>query len=146
MISTVDKATRVYVIDDEPLDNIIFKMLLKRVNSKIQVDAINDGRNAINKLIQMCKTKPEGLPDYIFLDLNMPGMNGWDFLAEFKRFGINQYKKIHINILSSSVYWEDINKSLSNPLVEHFFNKPINLENMKSIFRADGFAGNLSIV
>ena len=131
-----NRPTSIYVIDDEPLDNIIFKMLIKRVDGEIDVDAINNGHNAICKLVQISETEPERLPDYIFLDVNMPGMNGWQFLSEYERLKIGQFKKTHIYILSSSLYHEDYMKSQSNPLIEDFINKPINLENLKTIFKA----------
>ncbi|GAA4327240.1 response regulator [Mucilaginibacter gynuensis] len=146
MVTIVNKPASVFVIDDEPLDNIIFKMLIKRVDDDINVNAINDGRNAIDQLLEIGIKTPESLPDYIFLDLNMPGMNGWDFLKEFKRLGLNRFKKIQINILSSSVFSEDIVRSRSNPLVDNFFNKPINLDNLKTIFKPGDFIGGLSLL
>ena len=125
----------IYVIDDGPLDNMIFRMLIKRLDGKINVDAIDDGQNAINKLVETSQTEPERLPDYIFLDLNMPLMDGWQFLTEYERLKIDQFKKINIYILSSSIDYGDIAKSKSNHLVEGFINKPLNLENLKTIFQ-----------
>lgn len=133
---TKKRSTSIYVIDDAPLDNMIFKMLMKRVSGEINVDAIDNGQNAINKLTLLSETEPECLPDYIFLDLNMPEMDGWEFLTEYSRLKIDKFKKTHIYILSSSIHHEDLVKSQSNPLVEDFINKPLNLENLKTIFRA----------
>lgn len=135
MMTETNKLRRIYVIDDTPLDNMIFKMLIKRVDLKINVDAIDNGQSAINKLVQV-SAEPDLLPDYIFLDLNMPQMDGWEFLSEYKRLKIGLHKKIQIYILSSSIDNDDMMRSKSNPLVEDFINKPLDLENLKTIFEA----------
>ncbi|AMR30974.1 hypothetical protein A0256_05810 [Mucilaginibacter sp. PAMC 26640] len=126
----------IFVIDDEALDIMIFKLMVKRVDESLDVDAISSGHNAIDKLNQIAKTQPELMPDYIFLDLNMPGMNGWEFLDEYKRLNMDRIKKTHIYILSSSVYNNDLAKSQANSLVENFIYKPINLDNLREIFAA----------
>ncbi|MGY4537097.1 CheY-like chemotaxis protein [Mucilaginibacter sp. UYNi724] len=131
---TNTQPTRIYVIDDEPLDNMIIKMLIKRVDGEINVDTINNGAGAIEKLIKVADTNVNELPDYIFLDLNMPEMNGWEFLREYERLKL--LKKIQIYILSSSIYREDMDKSKCEPLVEDFINKPLNLEHLRNILKA----------
>jgi CheY-like chemotaxis protein len=75
------------------------------------------------------------LPDYIFLDINMPVMNGWDFLDVFDRMRIDPFGKIEIYIVSSSVFAEDIDKSRSYPTVKEFISKPLNQEKLKHVFK-----------
>jgi CheY-like chemotaxis protein len=127
---------KILVIDDEELDNAIFKMLINRVIKNSEVDIMVNGEEAIKKLLEVSKSNPELLPDFIFLDLKMPVMNGWQFLEEFERLNIDPLRKIQIYVLSSSVLSDDINKSLSNPLVEDFLSKPINLDKIRTIFEA----------
>jgi CheY-like chemotaxis protein len=127
---------KILVIDDEELDNAIFKMLINRVIKNSEVDVMVNGEEAIKKLLEVSKSNPELLPDFIFLDLKMPVMNGWQFLEEFERLNIDPLRKIQIYVLSSSVLSDDINKSLSNPLVEDFLSKPINLDKIRTIFEA----------
>lgn len=127
---------KILVIDDEELDNAIFKMLINRVIKNSEVDVMVNGEEAIKKLLEVSNHNPELLPDFIFLDLKMPVMNGWQFLKEFERLNIDPLRKIQIYILSSSVLSDDIDKSLSNPLVEDFLSKPINLDKIRTIFEA----------
>ena len=126
----------IYVIDDEQLDNMIAKMLIKRINTDINVVTFNDGQTAIDQIVFLSETSPESLPDYIFLDINMPGMNGWQFLKAYASRQIDRIKQIHIYIISSSIDYNDIIKSKSNPLVYDFINKPLNAENLKTILWA----------
>jgi response regulator RpfG family c-di-GMP phosphodiesterase len=136
MMIVKDRPTSVYIIDDQPLDNIIVEMLIKRVDKEIDVNIINNGESAINKLIEISQSEPKLLPDYIFLDINMPGMDGWQFLSEYARLKMDQLKKTRIYILSSSFYHEDITRSHSNPLVVDFISKPFKLENLRTILMA----------
>ncbi|MDB5287322.1 MAG: hypothetical protein JWR05_2271 [Mucilaginibacter sp.] len=126
---------KIMVIDDEELDNAIFKMLINRVIKNSEIDIVVNGEEAIKKLLEL-SNNPELLPDFIFLDLQMPVMNGWQFLEEFERLNIDPLRKIQIYILSSSILSDDIDKSLSNPLVEDFLSKPINLDKIRTIFEA----------
>lgn len=128
--------TNIFLIDDQPIDNVIFKMLINKVVDNTKVSANVDGQIAIEQLVGLTKTSPESLPDYIFLDINMPGMDGWQFLSEYERLSINSFKKIRIYMLSSTVYRHDIDRSKANPLVVDFLEKPINLERIKSVFSA----------
>jgi CheY-like chemotaxis protein len=74
------------------------------------------------------------LPDYILLDINMPIMNGWEFLDEYKRLNLDPLGKSKIYIISSSVFSNDINKARSYPLVKDFISKPLNVEKIKELF------------
>ncbi|MES2266943.1 MAG: response regulator [Bacteroidota bacterium] len=131
-----NKPISVYVIDDEPLDNIIVKMLIKRVDTDINVNTLSDGQKAIDQLEHLSETEPDCLPDYIFLDINMPGMDGWQFLKAYAGLKIGNMKRIVIYVISSSIDCNDITMSKANPLVADFINKPLNVENLRNILRA----------
>ena len=130
------KPISVYVIDDEPLDNMIVKMLIKRVDTDINVNTLSDGQKAIDQLELLSETEPDCLPDYIFLDINMPGMDGWQFLKAYAGLKIGKMKRIVIYVISSSIDCNDITMSRANPLVADFINKPLNVENLRTILRA----------
>lgn len=135
-MTSPNRPTNIYIIDDEPIDTMIFKLLVNRVDETIDVDTISSAQKALDRLVHISKTHPSDLPDYIFLDLNMPVMNGWNFLHEYERLEISQLKEIPIYILSSSVHHEDVARSKANPSVKQFINKPANLDILKTIFKA----------
>jgi CheY-like chemotaxis protein len=126
--------SNILVIDDGEIDNIIFEKVVKRVMSNSRIDACNNAQSAIDKLMHINDTAPHLFPDYIFLDLTMPDMNGWDFLDEFRRLDIDPLKQSKIYVLSSSISSKDINRSRTNPLVFDFISKPINREKAEAIF------------
>jgi CheY-like chemotaxis protein len=88
----------------------------------------------------MQKKGLDKLPDYILLDINMPIMNGWDFLDEYKRLSIDPLGKTKIYIISSSVFSNDINKAKSYNLVKSFISKPLSVEKIKEMFEIENEA------
>ena len=82
------------------------------------------------------KAQPEELPDIIFLDLNMPTVNGWEFLEKFEQLSMEKsLEKCLIYILTSSLDTADIAKADDNILVKGFIHKPIDLEDMAVILQ-----------
>jgi len=124
----------VLLIDDAELDMAIFEMTLKLMLIDANLEFCTNGKTAIDKLVDIHLHAPENTPDYIFLDLNMPVMNGLKFLDEFERLDIDPTGKTKIYILSSSISDRDINQSTRSPHVANFLHKPINFEKVKEIF------------
>ena len=96
-----------------------------------------NGKFAIDELAEIQRQDPSKLPDYILLDINMPIMNGWEFLDEYKRLNIDPLGKSKIYIISSSVFSNDINKARSYPLVKNFISKPLSVEKIKEMLAAN---------
>jgi CheY-like chemotaxis protein len=74
------------------------------------------------------------LPEIIFLDLNMPVMDGWEFLGEFVKIKNNFDKKISLYVVSSSIDPRDLERAKSFNLVTDYLIKPIELKKFEKIF------------
>lgn len=79
-------------------------------------------------------TDEEKLPDIIFLDLNMPVMDGWEFLNEFIKIKNHLNKKITLYVVSSSIDPRDLERAKSFNLVTDYLIKPIELKKFEKIF------------
>jgi CheY-like chemotaxis protein len=119
------------IIDDDP----IYKMLAKRIISLNQFSDLifeyRDGNEAYLALKQM-HDQGEQMPDVIFLDINMPIWDGWDFLDEIIKLELKHSFEIYM--VSSSTNPYDIEKAEKYPLIKRFLTKPLEIEALKLIF------------
>lgn len=128
------KSVSVLLVDDDEINNFISIKLIKKALLNTEIMACLNGKFAIEQLSEIQSKDPGKLPDYILLDINMPIMNGWEFLDEYKRLNLDPLGKSKIFIISSSVFSNDINKARSYPLVKDFISKPLNVEKIKELF------------
>lgn len=121
-------------IDDDPITLMLCKMVISKSSFSNEVVTAKNGEEALkyfDEIKTLASTKNE--PQLIFLDLNMPVMNGWEFLDSF---GTSEYAEFHntkIIILSSSIDPDDLEKSKKYPIVIDFFSKPITKEMLESL-------------
>jgi CheY-like chemotaxis protein len=127
----------ILLVDDDEINNFISIKLIKKALLTSDIMACLNGKFAIDQLVDIQKHDPDKLPDYIFLDINMPIMNGWEFLDEYKRLNLDPMGKIKIFIISSSVFSNDINRAKSYPVVKSFISKPLSVEKIKELFEAE---------
>jgi len=114
----------VMLIDDNDTDNFISKRIIELTQFARQVEAQNSGQGALDYL-QQYQDEPEKLPDLIFLDINMPIVDGFMFLYEFENLSQAIQNKCKVIILSSSDNQRDINRLINNEHVIKYVTKPL---------------------
>ncbi len=128
------KFNNVFVVDDDKIHHFIIKKLLENNNIAIEPFFFENGLDAINDL----KVKINNgviLPDLILLDINMPILDGWQFLEEFIGLKTKTVEDIVIHIISSSDNRIDIEKAENfKDVIENYFVKPMTADAIKSIF------------
>lgn len=118
------KYNRIMLIDDNEVD--------LKINSKIitisklfdEIILCQSGEEALNYLSRNLK-EADKLPDFILLDIQMPEMDGFEFLEIFKRLPAPITEKCLVAILSSTLDFGDIKKAEANPYVTRLFKKPL---------------------
>jgi CheY-like chemotaxis protein len=126
------KETQILIIDDDEINNFIAGKLIRKVQENTVVNNCLNGLEGINYI--KSKIDTNDFPDIIFLDINMPVMNGWEFLDLYSELISEIKKEVTINMLSSSVYNEDIEKAKIYPAVSRFISKPLTIEKIQSLF------------
>lgn len=116
------------IIDDDPIHVFVTQSALKEQDSIKSVLVFTNGKEAYDSLKDLVEMK-KTLPDVIFLDINMPIWDGWDFLDEFIKIPID--KKITIYVVSSSNNPEDMQRAKTYKEVDNFIIKPITMEKIK---------------
>ena len=127
------KINSMYVIDDDRIYHFLLKNLFKQNGIEINSTFFNNGYEAIEAMKQ--KKDADEMPDLILLDVNMPIMNGWQFLEEYTKLKKALPKPSTIYMISSSNDEVDINKAKGyGDIVKDYFLKPICKEDLDKIF------------
>ncbi|BAV06370.1 Response regulator receiver domain-containing protein [Filimonas lacunae] len=127
------KLHSILLIDDDDATNFINSFLLKQLDITEQI-TIKDNAAAALDFLQTGIQEMQ-IPDLIFLDINMPGMNGWEFLEQFQaRFST---RKLHtvIVMLTTSANPDDAEKAATYPEIAAFKTKPLDKTKISEILR-----------
>ena len=119
----------ILLIDDDSSDNFIHKMIIKNMDIADHIDVALNGEEGLKYLLR--DNTP--VPEIIFLDINMPKMNGWEFMEEYKKLDESRRSKIVIGMLTTSFNPDDKSKSKFTTDIESFNNKPLTEEMLSQI-------------
>ena len=120
--------------DDEMYVNLITKIIdVKKLSRNLLV--FRNGKQALDYFIAALKNlKNQGIPQVILLDLNMPVMDGWQFLTALSEQNLDNLKNTTIYIVSSSINSSDIERSKAIQQVSDFLIKPVNFDELEKAF------------
>lgn len=130
------KLSSVLLIDDDEPTNIFTSIILEDVGCAEKVHIAQGGKEALNFLSD-CIQKETALclPDLIFLDINMPAMDGWEFLDEYQKLKEEKWQNPVIVMLTTSLNPDDRMKASQRPDVAFFETKPLTEEKLKNVLR-----------
>lgn len=128
------KFNDVFVVDDDKIFHFIIKKLLVNNNINVTPFFFENGLQALEGIKSKLDRK-ENQPDLILLDINMPILDGWQFLEEFKSIKNKIQKEVIIYIISSSDNTVDRNRANDfKDEIKDYYLKPITVDGIKSIF------------
>ena len=114
----------ILLVDDDPADNFYHKIILEESEYVGSIQSVLNGQEAFSYLNNLIQAE-QILPDLIFLDINMPKMNGFDFLDEFQTLPASILDNCKIVMLSSSIHPADVEKAQKYPECIKYMNKPL---------------------
>jgi len=121
---------KTYLIDDDDLGIYLTEQLLRVEGFSNTICTFQSAEEALETLV---KTRKEAAPQVVFLDLNMPIMNGWQFLDALAPYEKDLRGTCHIYILTSSLALTDLEKSKHYNLVAGLIHKPLDSEGIRVI-------------
>lgn len=123
----------IYLIDDDKVFNFLNETLIRKVKGdSFHIKAFDNARSALNDIRECLAQDNANIPDKIFLDINMPEMDGWEFLDELNDIPLKGHR-CDVIMLTSSVSPLDIAKSRTYSCVKEFVSKPISEEKLNEV-------------
>ncbi len=128
------KLNCILVIDDDEPTNFFTQMILEESDCAKNIRIVQSGQEALDYLAKSAAGENEAFypsPDLIFLDINMPAMDGWEFLGENKK--INMESGVIVVMLTTSLFPEDKARAEQLPEISGFENKPLTAEKLTAL-------------
>lgn len=128
MREKIDKLDCVLLIDDDDATNFYHTIILEEEFIDGHIQSVRSAKEGLDFLL--CKGAYAELPQpgIIFLDINMPGMNGWDFLAKYNELSKDIHNRSIVVMLTTSVNPDDKERAERIPVVKEFVHKPLTPE------------------
>lgn len=123
---------RYLLVDDDTIFNFLHTEVIKAVDNSAQIDLFNSSTEGLEFLKDALEDK-HPMPNFLFLDIRMPEMDGFEYLDELMKYPVEKFKDLRIYVLSSSLAERDKDKSLSYPIVTGFIEKTLTIEKLKGL-------------
>jgi two-component SAPR family response regulator len=125
----MNRHERIIFVDDDPDTNFYHQVVFKRIKRTSEIIVFQKGTDALKYL-----EKEINNFNLLFLDINMPIMNGWQFLKHYEKLDEKIKSKTFIVMLTSSTNYDDKTKAERIPSVKKYFNKPLTPDVINNIF------------
>ncbi len=125
------------IVDDDYVHKLVMRKMIDHCCNHVDVQFAENGREGLELIQAAVKDPSIPLPDVIFLDIEMPEINGWEFMEIFSKLPEAVTKKIRVYVASSSITAEDKHRINDYPIARGLMEKPIPLETMKRILHVN---------
>ena len=131
------KLNCVLLIDDDEPTNFLNNMFIEETNCSKHIEVAQSAKDALEYLAssQQSENSNEPFPELIFLDINMPSMDGWEFLEKYKELKKENSAQIIIIMLTTSLNPDDVLRAYQMPEISGFENKPLTTEKIDVIVK-----------
>lgn len=128
-------ARSVLLVDDDDTTNYLHQLIIGKAGAEVELAVALDGRAALENL-QARIDGGRAMPEVILLDINMPRMNGFEFLDAFGALPEEQRAGVRTVMVTTSFLPEDISRALANDFVSGFKTKPLSVADMQEILES----------
>ncbi|MGJ3236892.1 response regulator [Marivirga sp.] len=125
MTDKIEKLNCILLIDDDEATNFYHKIILEEEGIDVYIQSVKSAKEGLDFLLSKGVYEDCPNPGIIFLDLNMPGMSGWDFLEEYNVLSKDIHDRAVVSILTTSENPDDRERAASIPIVKDFVQKPL---------------------
>ena len=124
------------VIDDDEPTNFLNRMIIEESDCATSVKTLQSAEKALEYLCDpKAGAEAHPLPELIFLDINMPAMDGWEFLEEYRKLNGQRKADVMVIMLTTSLLPEDRQKAEGIPEISCFENKPLTPDKLDRVIK-----------
>ncbi len=127
--------TQILLVDDDEINNFLSNELIRLYQPNVAIMSMLYVVEALEYLSQKIIQK-QALPEIILVDINMPHLNGWDFMDAFEKMEAEAIKNVRVYVYTSSIYYKDLEKVKSYKSVIKLITKPFTDEMISEILGA----------
>lgn len=124
----------IFIIDDDRIHRLIVSKMVNGIEPSLKISQCENGEIGLSKLESLRNSTHKII---VFLDINMPILNGWGFLDEIEKYNFYNLTQLFIYIVSSSTDESDILKAKGYGFVKGFFHKPLKREEIRTLISKD---------
>ncbi len=114
---------QILLIDDDEINNFLSNELIRLYQPDVEIESILYVEEALRYLAEKIKNN-QSLPGIILVDINMPNLNGWDFIDAFEKMDAGAIKNVRVFVYTSSIYYKDLEKVKNYKSVIKLISKP----------------------
>lgn len=127
----MEKIQNIYIIDDNEIDILIHKKIIKDTDQFHNISTFNNAAKALKHLESIPNDQP--FPELVFLDLHMPSINGFDFMVKYQQIDHPKKDQLKIIILSNSMEEHHLKVLNDQKNIMGFYNKPLDQYKIQDI-------------
>jgi response regulator of citrate/malate metabolism len=122
------------LIDDDSIFNFIHAKVIRQIDEAAEIADFISSSEAL-RFIKERSVSHKAEPILVFLDINMPGMNGFELLDALKELPVEYVGKMAIYIITSSLNEKDVRKSKEYPVIKGYIGKPLSFDRLKEVIK-----------
>lgn len=128
------KLNTILLVDDNPADNYIHRRILLRADCAEHIEVSLNGAEGVAYISQRIE-QHQALPELIFLDINMPVLDGWGFLEEFRALPMGTADAPIVVMLTTSLHPRDVARARKSGMVAEYIDKPLTVETLETLLQ-----------
>lgn len=123
----------VLIVDDDPIVRLILQKMIHNFNSSVICHQCDNGYEGL-AVLETLQNATDAI--VVLLDINMPVLNGWEFLDSLQKINLDSFNTFQLYIVSSSTDESDKVKAQSYPVIKNFYHKPLSQQDIEEILNS----------